>query len=180
MCGRVEDEIRLVRQTAAGHRDVEGLPGGGRIGQDVGGVGGHALGAVHGGGVGEFHVPADILGGKRDRGRAGIAVVVEQPDGERAITAGAVDDPLLAVADVSVSTATTVGLAGFGGLGAVGQEAVNFPGDDAVTSTGGEPVAQDDGAGVIDGAGSDEIGPGSLFNSRTVSLSAATSRLVAP
>ena len=79
---RVEDQVRLVAVAAAGHRDVERLSGGRGVGQHMGGVGGHPLGAVHGRGVGQFHVPPDVVGGQRHGGRAGVAVAVEQPDGE--------------------------------------------------------------------------------------------------
>ena len=80
--GRVEDEVGLVVVAAAGHRDVERLPGGRGVGQHVGGVGGHSLCAVHGGGVGQFNVFADVCGGEGDRGCARVTVAVEQPDGE--------------------------------------------------------------------------------------------------
>ena len=58
--GVVEDEVGLVGVPAAGHRDVERLPGGRGVGQHVRGVHGHALGAVRGGRVAEFDVLADV------------------------------------------------------------------------------------------------------------------------
>ena len=61
--GLVESDVRDVRLPAAGHRDVEVLPGRRRGDDDVGRVDGDALGAVGGDGVPEVEVLADVLGG---------------------------------------------------------------------------------------------------------------------
>jgi len=53
------DEVGGVGFAAAGHPDVGGGRSGGLPEDDVGTVDGLALGAVHGGGVGQLHVLAD-------------------------------------------------------------------------------------------------------------------------
>ena len=59
-------EVDVVGVPAAGHRDVEQLPGFLAGGDGVAGVGGDALGAVHGGGVAELDVVGDVVGGQGD------------------------------------------------------------------------------------------------------------------
>ena len=61
--GVAGDDVRGVGLAAAGHADVQGLPGQGVGDQEVGGVDGAALGDVHVAGVGEF--------GAGGRGRTG-------------------------------------------------------------------------------------------------------------
>ena len=60
--GAVEDDVGLVRFAPAGHRDIQVLPGRGRLDEDVGGVGGDALGAVGGDRVAEVDMLGHIVG----------------------------------------------------------------------------------------------------------------------
>ena len=78
----------------AGHGDVEQLTGliPGRDG--VAGVGGDALGAVHGGGVAQRHVLGDVGGGQGD-----VAAGVVVDDVQRAGLADVFHDPAVAVLD---------------------------------------------------------------------------------
>jgi hypothetical protein len=80
-CGEVE----VVGVAAAGHRHVQQLTGFLAVPTVMAGVGGDALGAVHGGGVAECDVAADIPGGQghyaagaqvRDLHRTGLEVVL--------------------------------------------------------------------------------------------------------
>ena len=96
--GTVKDDVGLVRFPPAGHRDIQVLPGGG-FDEDVGGVGGDALGAVSGDGVAEVDVLGHGVGGQGD--------AVAEPcagwaDRDRPIAAHGGDGPGLAVADPAV------------------------------------------------------------------------------
>ena len=63
--GAVEDHVGMVGVAAAGHGDVEVLPGRGRFDQDMRGVGRDALGPVGGDRVAEIDVLGHVLGGQR-------------------------------------------------------------------------------------------------------------------
>ena len=95
--GLVEGEVGVVGVPAAGHRDVERLPGGSTVGQHVGGVHGEALGAVRGDRVAELDVFSHIRRREGDRDRVRGVGVVEQPHGEGAVAVDAVDEPALPV-----------------------------------------------------------------------------------
>ena len=59
------DQVGGVGVAAAGHRDVGGRGAGVLPDHDVGTVHGLALGAMHGGGVGQLHEPGRVLGWDR-------------------------------------------------------------------------------------------------------------------
>ncbi len=112
--GCVGDDEGVVLVAASGHADVQAAAGRGCCGEGDAAVGGVALGAVFGGGVGELDVLADVVGGEGDG-----AVSVESGHGDLAVRVGVGDGPAFSVAD------------GFAGGGA----------ESSVVAAGGDDVA---------------------------------------
>ena len=96
--GLVGDDKNAVDFSPSGHADVEASAGGGRRGEGEAAVGGGALRAVLGGGVGEFNELACVRGGQGDR-----SVSFEAGDGDVAVRVGGGDDPAFPIADVVAS-----------------------------------------------------------------------------
>ena len=138
-------QVQVVRGAAAGRHRVQLLPG--FVAGDVAvhGVGGDALGGVHGGRVPQLDLPGDVVGGEPDE-----PAVVEVLHGQPAVAVDPVDGPAVAV------------LHPVGGAGA--QPAVVAAGDDHVAGAGLVPVGQVD--GCCRGAAADVFGAGALVELR--------------
>lgn len=126
--GAVEGDVGVVGVPAAGHRDVEGFPGGGGFDEHVRGVGGGALGAVGGDCVAEVDVFGDVGGWEED---AAAEPVSGLADDEGGVVADVGDGPEVAVAYPVPPT---------GGA----ESAVVAAGDDRVADSRSGAVAQFD------------------------------------
>jgi hypothetical protein len=150
----------VVVVASAGHADVKAFAGGGGVGDEVGGVGGDALGAVDGGGVAEFDVSFDVRGGQDDGADGGFGGVVEA-DGECSVGEDVVDAPALPVADIPVGASTVPSGVGMWS-GAVGEVAVDLAGEDGVAASGVAAIGEGDNAVGVDGSNGDEVVLGAL------------------
>jgi len=143
--GVVEDHVGMVGVAAAGHGDVEVLSCGGRLDEDVRGVGGDSLGAVGGDRVPEIDMLGRIPGWQDDRAAEPAAWFA---DGEGPVAADGRDGPYVAVAYPVASV-----------RGA--ESSVVAAGDDGVPDSGGGAVVEFDLAVGGEGAVEDQVGAGS-------------------
>ena len=129
-CGGAGDDVGGVGFAAAGHADVQGLPGQGVGDQEVGGVDGAALGDVDVAGVGELGVAGEVGPGDPERPGPGPVQALPPDLGVGAAECGDLEGVAvgeLAAAGVDLGVEAGADQVADAGVVAVGQRGLRRP-----------------------------------------------------